>query len=69
MQYLAIEAKLRNVPIHCLDELDSFIDYLIFREEQADRQSRQADAFRYFGSVKSFGDGLKTQRQMRDEWN
>ena len=69
MQYVAIEAKLKNVPERCLDEVDAFIDYLLFREERDGRLPERVDSRRYFGSVKSFGDGLTTQRQMRSEWD
>ena len=69
MQYNVIEQKMRSLPDNCLEALDSFVDYLLFREKQSGRTRVLTPASKFFGSVKTLGDGLRAQRQMRDEWD
>ena len=69
MQYAMIENKLRNVPEEYLDEVGTFIDYLLFREQINQPSSQSTGSRSYFGKIPSLGDGMELQRQMRNEWN
>ena len=69
MSYAAIEKKLRDLPEDCLDEIAVYIDFLLFRRNQEATQESDSDLSKYFGRIKTLGDGLEVQRQMRDEWN
>ncbi|MBR1497934.1 MAG: hypothetical protein IJ617_09930 [Oscillospiraceae bacterium] len=69
MDYTAIQNKLRCVPENYLPEIDEFIDFLLFRAEQSQEAPGKPDFSKYYGSIKSLGDGLEIQRKMRDEWN
>ena len=69
MSYAAVEEKLRNLPEDCLDEIAAYIDFLLFRRKQAMNLDKSGDLSKYFGSIKTLGDGMEVQRQMRDEWN
>ena len=67
--YAAIENKLRNIPEEYLSEISEYLDFLIFRDNRDREPAADRNVRQFFGSVRSLGDGLEMQRQMRDAWN
>ncbi len=70
MSYEAVLTQVRAVPEACLDEISSYIDYVVYRYEKQERAASkpQGKLSKYFGLM-DLGDGLAIQKEMRDEWN
>ena len=66
MSYATIEEQLRSLPEEYLDEISSYIEFIIFKHQM--KEKKKPDLSEYFGSVSTLSDGMDIQRSLRDEW-
>lgn len=67
MSYATIEEQLRSLPEEYLDEISSYIEFIVFKHQM--KEEKKHDLSEYFGSVTTLSDGMDTQRSLRDEWD
>jgi hypothetical protein len=68
MSYATLEAQIKTLPEDCLEEVSRYIEFVLFKNEQKSMEE-ESDLSSFFGSVKSFPDGLSFQREARNEWD
>ena len=66
MSYATIEEQLRSLPEEYLDEISSYIEFIVFKHQL--KEEKKQDLSEYFGSVTTLSDGMDVQRSLRDEW-
>ena len=69
MSYATLEKKLRTIPEDYLDEVSKFVEFLLFKINMPNEDDKATDLSKYFGAVKMHDDGLKIQREIRNEWD
>ena len=69
MSYAILEKQIRALPEEYLDEVSSYIEFLLFRLKEKKDSAISEDKSSYFGSLPQMPDGMKLQRSARDEWN
>ena len=67
MSYATIEEQLRSLPEEYLDEISSYIEFIVFKHQL--KEEKKQDLSEYFGSVTTLSDGMDVQRILRDEWD
>ena len=67
MSYATIEEQLRSLPEEYLDEISSYIEFIVFKHQL--KEEKKQDQSEYFGSVTTLSDGMDVQRSLRDEWD
>lgn len=67
MSYATIEEQLRSLPEEYLDEISSYIEFIVFKHQL--KEEKKQDLSEYFGSVTTLSDGMDVQRSLRDEWD
>ncbi len=70
MSYESVVEQVKAAPEACLDEISDIIGYVVFRYERDKEMSKDgaSGVSQYFGAIKDFGDGLKLQKEWRNEW-
>ncbi len=68
MSYLTLEEQIRKVPEEYLSDISSYIDYILFRANNKTTNT-DPDIKKFFGSLKIGQDGMRIQKELRDEWN
>ena len=63
-----LERKICLLQEDFLAEIETYVDFLLYRQNTAQRTKEKQDVSAFFGSVKAFGDGLEYQRRIRNEW-
>ncbi|MBQ9069561.1 MAG: DUF2281 domain-containing protein [Eggerthellaceae bacterium] len=69
MTYATLEKQLKLLPEECMDEVSSFVDYLLFRQGSKSTAETHGNLAKHFGALKGLKDGLAVQKGMRSEWN
>ena len=69
MSYASIERKIKSVPEECLDQIEDYIEFVLFRIDQGESHTETRKLSDYFGCISSEIDGMTVQRRMRDEWD
>ena len=67
MTYASLEKQLRALPESSLADVSRYVEFLIYKEEQAKKPASNLKKF--YGSMPQLQDGLVLQRNMRDEWD
>lgn len=65
----SIIKKIRSLPEECLDEIDNYIDFVLFKAKKNSKTRPNKNMEKYFGAVSVKEDGLAFQKDIRDEWN
>ncbi len=68
MSYATLEKKIKSLPEDYLEEISNYIEFIIFRHKQTS-QPKTSNLSKFFGSMKIKRDGLKIQKELRDEWD
>ena len=69
MTHAFLADKIKLLPEDCLDEIDNYIDYVLFKTKNKNEQNSSNNISKYFGSISINEDGLAIQKALRDEWN
>ena len=69
MTHASLADKIKLLPEDCLDEIDNYIDYVLFKTKNKKEQNSSNNISKYFGSISINKDGLAIQKALRDEWN
>lgn len=69
MTYASITKKIKSLPEECLEEIDNYIDFVLFKKKKNSKTRSNKDMEKYFGSVSIKEDGLTFQKDIRNEWN
>ena len=69
MVYETLVEQIKTVPQECLADIETYIQYILYRYNQPAEKEKHTDLSKYFGSVKFHQDALKIQKEMRNEWN
>ena len=68
MSYAMLEKQLQSLPEEYYEEVSQYVDYLLFRQNNAKRKSESTEMGSFFGSIKELPDGMKVQGAIRNEW-
>mgnify|MGYP003552350535 FL=1 len=69
MSYDSMVEQIKSVPQECLEEIENYIQYILYRHSIASTTTKNKDLSKYFGSVNFRKDGLSIQKEIRNEWN
>ena len=69
MSYDAMVDQLKAVPQECLAEIETYIQFVLFRNNISVTTTNNKNLSKYYGSVNLKKDGLSLQKEMRNEWN
>ena len=69
MSYDSMVEQIRAVPQECLEEIENYIQFVLYRHALSLNNSKDKNLAKYFGSVDFKKDGLSIQKEMRNEWN
>ncbi len=69
MTYASLTEKIKLLPEECLEEIDNYIDYVLFKTKKQNENVSNNNMSKYFGSISLKEDGLTIQKALRDEWN
>ena len=69
MSYDMLERQIRMLPEECLEDVSHYIEFVIFKYQQNKNSDPVHDMSDFFGVMKRLPDGLKAQKELRDEWN
>lgn len=67
MTYASITNKIKLLSEDCLDEIDNYIEYVLFKTKKEHIPNKNMS--KYFGCISIKEDGLAIQKALRDEWN
>ena len=68
MSYVTIKDRIQSVPEEYLDEIDDYIDYVLYKVNRRKTNAAE-DTSRFFGCIAKPVDGLEVQRSLRNEWD
>ncbi len=66
MTHASLADKIKLLPEDCLDEIDNYIDYVLFKTKNKNEQNSSNNISKYFGSISIKEDGLAILRGMND---
>lgn len=69
MTYNSLTQKINSLPEYCLDEIENYIEYVLFKVKKESDLKNKNNLSKYFGSINIKEDGLSIQKALRDEWN
>ena len=69
MSYDSMVEQIKSVPQECLEVIENYIQYILYRHSIASATTQNKDLSKYFGSVNFPQDGLSIQKEIRNEWN
>ena len=69
MSYETLEKQIRALPEDCLDDVSHYVEFILYRLQLRDKKQQASDLSDYFGIMKNMPDGLKAQRELRNEWD
>lgn len=69
MSYDTLEKQIRMLPEECLDDVSHYIEFIIYRLRLRDKERQASDLTEFYGVLNQMPDGLKMQRELRDEWD
>ncbi len=68
MSYITLEKQIQSVPEEYLEEVSTYIDYVLFKAGKK-KETVSQNTSAYFGCITRPLDGMEIQRSMRNEWN
>ena len=66
MTYASLAKKIKSLPEDCLDEIDNYIDFVIFKTKKNSKTGSEKNMAKFFGSVPIKEDGLAFQKDIRN---
>lgn len=69
MSYDSMVKQIKSVPQECLEEIENYIQFVLYRYTLTVKANQEKNLSKYFGSVNFKKDGLSIQKEMRNEWN
>ena len=69
MSYDSMVEQIKSVPQECLEEIENYIQFVIYRHTLSVKSNKDKNLSKYFGTVNFQKDGLSIQKEMRNEWN
>ncbi len=66
MTHASLADKIKLLPEDCLDEIDNYIDYVLFKTQNKKEKTSSNNISKYFGSISIKEDGLAILRGMND---
>ena len=69
MTYASLTKKIKSLPEECLDEIDNYIDFVLYKSKKTHKRRSDKDMAKYFGCISCKEDGLAFQKEIRNEWN
>ena len=69
MSYDTMVEQIKAVPQECLEEIENYIQFVLYRYTLTSKTEKTKDLSQYFGSVRFKKDGLFIQKEIRNEWN
>ena len=69
MSYDSMVEQIKSVPQECLEEIENYIQFVLYRYALTEKNNKNKNLSKYFGAVDFNKDGLSIQKEMRNEWN
>ena len=69
MSYDSMVEQIKSVPQECLEEIENYIQYILYRHSIVTTTTKNKDLSKYFCSVNFPQDCLSIQKEIRNEWN
>ena len=69
MSYETMVEQIKLVPQECLEEIENYIQFVLYRNTLSVKSNTNKNLSKYFGTVNFPRDGLFIQKEMRNEWN
>ena len=69
MSYDSMVEQIKSVPQECLEEIENYIQFVIYRHTLSVKSNKDKNLSKYFGTVNFQKDGLSIQKELRNEWN
>lgn len=68
MSYDSMVEQIKAVPQECLEEIENYIQFVLYKYTLTVKSNKDKNLAKYFGSVNFRKDGLSIQKEMRNEW-
>ena len=73
MTYATLERRIRRLPEEYLEDISSYVDFLLFKDGERKREPGRSQDERglsvHFGALAGLADGMGMQKVARDEWD
>ena len=69
MSYDSMVEQIKSVTQECLEEIENYIQFVIYRHTLSVKSNKDKNLSKYFGTVNFQKDGLSIQKEMRNEWD
>ena len=69
MSYDSMVEQIKSVPQECLEEIENYIQFVLYRYALTSKTEQKNDLSKYFGSVNFKKDELSIRKEMRNERN
>ncbi len=69
MSYDTMVEQIKAVPQECLEEIENYIQFVLYRYTLTVKTNKDKNLSKYFGTVNFQKDGLSIQKELRNEWN
>lgn len=69
MSYETMVEQIKLVPQECLEEIENYIQFVLYRNTLSVKSNTNKNLSKYFGTANFPKDGLFIQKEMRNEWN
>lgn len=69
MSYDTMVEQIKAVPQECLEEIENYIQFVLYRYTLNVETNKDKNLSKYFGTVNFQKDGLSIQKELRNEWN
>ena len=69
MSYDSMVEQIKTVPQECLEEIENYIQFVLYRYALTSKTEQKKDLSKYFGSVNFKKDELSIRKEMRNERN
>ena len=69
MSYDTVIGQIKALPQECLNDVENYIQFVLYRRSRNAKQNKTPNLSNYFGSVTFNKDALAIQKEMRDEWD
>ena len=69
MSYDSMVEQIKTVSQECLEEIENYIQFVLYRYALTSKPEQKNDLSKYFGSVNFKKDELSIRKEMRNERN
>lgn len=69
MSYDTMVEQIKTVPQECLEDIENYIQFVLYRYSQNVKANKSKNLSKYFGSVTFHKDALAIQKEQRNEWD